>query len=99
MAYDYGYSEFTKLDCYLLKLRNEGKVSIVFKSDEAWFKWEEFYFFKGISGNFIRKGSIKESDTIYIGGVSISHSWIKRPDIKLINLFRESFEYWDLNIE
>jgi hypothetical protein len=97
MKFDYG--DFTKLDCYLLNLKSSGEASIIFKEDEPWFNWGDYYFFKGLSGNFIRKGSLKDIDTIYIGGSSRDSVWLKNPDIKLLELFKEADIYWKDNID
>jgi hypothetical protein len=87
------YGGFVKLMLYL------PHEEVITRNDEHWFRWKNYYFCRRFGENLIRKGSCRESDTIYIDKyLSKKPEWIGKIDEDLSNLINESYDYWDLNI-
>ena len=92
------YSDFIKLDVYLLYHIEMGVKSIE-RNCVVWMIWNDFYIARDIRHNMIRKGSLRESDTIYIyDKLTDTSKWNEQPDDDLIKMIEEAIDYWDLNI-
>lgn len=70
------YGGFVKLMTYL------PHEEVIMRNSDYWFRWKDYYFCKRIMGeNLIRKGSLRESDTVYkYKIISDLGGWVYKPD-------------------
>lgn len=93
------YGKFIKIDTFLLHRKIEhGDVETIIRNEKVWLKWNSFYFNRQMGMSIIRQGSIRESDTIFIGYFDGGSKWFKAPPKELVEIINSALDYWDLEI-